>query len=88
MNRTRKTLAAVVALLAGSDDSSRTLAILGLVLLVMFLDLVAMWFAPRMIVGFAIVALQVLGAVLAVLQVGLSVQIIIDALRLLGVIAT
>jgi len=81
-------IAAVIALIAGSDDTTRTLTILALVLFVMFLDLVAMWFAPRMIVGFAIVVLQVLGAILAVLQVGLSVQIIIDALRLLGVLDT
>lgn len=79
-------IAAVIALVAGSDDVSRTVTILGLVSMVMLLDLVAMWFAPRIIVGFAIVVLQVLGAVLAVLQVGLSVQLIIDALRALGVL--
>ena len=80
-------IAAFIALVAGSDDVARTVTILGLVSLVMLLDLVAMWFAPRIIIGFAIVALQVLGAVLAVLQVGLSVQIIIDALRALGVLS-
>ena len=80
-------IAAVIALVAGSDDVARIVTILGLVSLVMLLDLVAMWFAPRIIVGFAIVVLQVLGAVLAVLQVGLSVQLIIDALRALGVLS-
>ena len=79
-------IAAVIALLASSTGVERTLAILGMTLLVLVLDLVAMWFAPRLLVGFAVVALQVLGAVLAVLQVALSVQIIIDSLRLLGVV--
>jgi multiple antibiotic resistance protein len=81
-------IAAVIALLASSTGVERTLAILGMTLLVLVLDLVAMWFAPRLLVGFAVVALQVLGAVLAVLQVALSVQIIIDSLRLLGVVGT
>ena len=42
--------------------------ILGMTLMVMVLDLVAMWFARRLLVGFSVVALQVHGAVLAVLQ--------------------
>jgi small neutral amino acid transporter SnatA (MarC family) len=51
------------------------------------LVLVAMLFARRILVGFAILILQVIGAVLAVLQVALSVQIIIGGLRMLGVLA-
>jgi multiple antibiotic resistance protein len=78
-------VAAVIALLAASPDMTRTATILGLVLMVMVLDLAAMWVARRLLVGFAIVVLQILGAVLAVLQVALSVQIIMDALRSLQV---
>ena len=74
-------IAAVIALLASSTGPERTLTILGLTVMVMVVDLVAMWFAPRLLVGFAVVALQVLGAVLAVLQVALSVQIIMDVFR-------
>jgi multiple antibiotic resistance protein len=81
-------VAAVIALLAASPDTTRTATVLGLVLLVMLLDLAAMWVARRLLVGFAIVVLQILGAVLAVLQVALSVQIIVDALRALGVVAS
>jgi multiple antibiotic resistance protein len=80
-------IAAVIAFLAASTGTARTLMILGLVLLVMVLDLAAMWLARRILVGFTVVVLQVLGAVLAVMQVALSVQIILDGLRALGVLA-
>jgi multiple antibiotic resistance protein len=79
-------IAAVIALLAASTESTRMLTILGLVLVVMVLNLVAMSFARRILVGGVVMALQVVGAVLAVLQVALSVQIILGALRSLGVL--
>ena len=80
-------IAAVIALLAASDRAERTAMILTLLLIVMVLDLLAMLFARRILVGPTIIVLDVLGAVLAVLQVGLSVQLILEGLRLLGVIA-
>lgn len=80
-------IAAVIALLAESDRPERTATILILLLIVMVLDLLAMLYARRILVGPTIIVLQVLGAVLAVLQVGLSVQLILEGLRLLGVIA-
>jgi multiple antibiotic resistance protein len=79
-------IAAVIALLAGSTDSTRMLTILGLVLVVMVLNLLAMSFGRRILVGAVVMGLQVVGAVLAVLQVALSVQIILGALRSLGVL--
>jgi multiple antibiotic resistance protein len=79
-------IAAVIALLAASTESTRMLTILGLVLVVMVLNLVAMSLARRILVGGVVMALQVVGAVLAVLQVALSVQIILGALRSLGVL--
>ena len=81
-------IAAAIALLASSDSAERTAALLGLILAVLFLDLVAMFYARRILVGFAILILQVIGAVLAVLQVALSVQFIIGGLRMLGVLAS
>jgi small neutral amino acid transporter SnatA (MarC family) len=45
-----------------------------------------MLFARFILRGFAIIVLQVLGAVLAVLQVALSVQFMLLGLRSLGVI--
>lgn len=79
-------IAAVIALLAASSDAARTTTILFLLLVVMLLDLLAMWFARRLVVGSTMIVLQVLGAVLAVLQVALSVQIILNALQQLRVI--
>jgi len=79
-------IAAVIALLAGSTDSTRTLTILGFVLVVMVLNLVAMSLARRILVGGVVMVLQVVGAVLAILQVALSVQIILQALRSAGVL--
>jgi multiple antibiotic resistance protein len=79
-------IAAVIALLAASEDSARTGLILGLLVLVMCLDLLAMLFARFILRGFVIIILQVLGAVLAVLQVALSVEFMLLGLRSLGVI--
>ena len=80
-------VAAVIALLARSPDIQRTSTILGMVFLVMFLDLLAMLYASRILVGLVIIFLQVLGAVLAVLQVALSVEFILTGLRALGLLA-
>ena len=79
-------IAAVIALLASSDDPARTFLILGLLVLVMCLDLLAMLYARFILRGFAIIVLQVLGAVLAVLQVALSVEFMLLGLRSLGVL--
>jgi multiple antibiotic resistance protein len=76
----------VIALLAASEDTMRTLLILGLLVFVMCLDLPAMLFARFILRGFTIIILQVLGAVLAVLQVALSVQFMRLGLRSLHVI--
>ena len=81
-------IAAVIALLAASTESRRILTTLGLVLVVMVLNLVAMSLARRILVGGVVMVLQVVGAVLAVLQVALSVEIILGALRSLGVLGT
>jgi len=78
-------IAAVIALLAASTESTRMLTIFGLVLAVMVLNLVAMSFGRRILVGPVVIALQVVGGVLAILQVALSVQIILGASRSLGV---
>jgi multiple antibiotic resistance protein len=76
-------IAAIIALLEASQATERTVTILGLLVLVMFLNLLAMWFVRRILVGFVLIGLQVLGAVLAVLQVALSVQFMIVGLRAL-----
>jgi multiple antibiotic resistance protein len=79
-------IAAVIALLAASQETQRTEIIVGLVIGVMVLNLIGMLLARRILVGFAMMALQVLGAVLAVLQAALAVQFVLDGLKLVGVL--
>jgi multiple antibiotic resistance protein len=80
-------IAAVIVLLALSTESGRTEMIVGMVVAVMLLNLIAMLFVRRILVGATIVILQILGAVLGILQVGLAVQIILRGLRELKIIS-
>ena len=80
-------IAAVIVLLALSTDGGRTEIIVGMVVVVMLLNLLAMLFARRILVGATIVVLQILGAVLGILQAGLAVQIILRGLRDLKIIS-
>jgi multiple antibiotic resistance protein len=79
-------IAAVIAVMGASTDVARTGVILTIVLAIMVLDLLAMWFARRILIGPVIIGLQVLGAVLAVMQVALAVELIVTGLKSLGVI--
>ena len=79
-------IAGVISLLVASSGAQRTEWIVGLLIVVMVLNLLAMLFARRMMSGVTVLVLQILGAMLAVLQVALAVQIIIDGLRRLGVL--
>jgi len=78
-------IAAVIVLLAMSQGADRTALVLGLLLLVMALNLLAMVFV-RPLLRVLAVPLQAVGAVLGVLQVALALQFILTALRGLGVI--
>jgi multiple antibiotic resistance protein len=80
-------IAAVIVLLASSTDSGRTGIILGMVVFVMLLNLISMLFARKILVGATIVVLQILGAVLGILQAGLAVQIILRGFRDLKIIS-
>jgi multiple antibiotic resistance protein len=74
-------IAVVITLLARSGSRNRTATILGLLLLVMVLNLLAMIYARRILAGQGVaVVLQVVGAILAVLQVALAIQFILDGL--------
>jgi len=77
-------IAAVIALLVNSPDASRTAAILAILVAVMVLNLLAMLYAHRIMAGAGILVLQILGAVLGVLQVALAVQFILRGLHDLG----
>jgi multiple antibiotic resistance protein len=80
-------VAALIVLLATSPDMASTVRILGIAMIVMVLNLLAMLNVRRIMAGGTVVALQILGAVLGVLQVALAVQLILRALARLGVLS-
>ena len=80
-------IAAAIVLLMASGEAQRTEVIIGLLVAVMAVNLFAMLFARKILVGVTMIVLQVLGAVLGVLQAGLAIEFIIRGLQQLGVIA-
>ena len=79
-------IAAVIALLVNSPDAARTSAVLVMLIVVMVLNLLAMLYARRIMAGVFILALQIFGAILGVLQVALAVQMVLRGLQDLGVL--
>ncbi len=78
-------IAAVIVLLALSQGTGRTGLIIGMLLLVMLSNLVAMAFARPLLRAIGPV-LQALGVVLSVLQLALALHIMLTALRGLAVL--
>jgi multiple antibiotic resistance protein len=78
-------IAAVIALFVNSPDAGRTSAILAILVAVMAFNLLAMLYARRIMGGVFVLALQIFGVVLGVLQVALAVQMILRGLQDLGV---
>jgi len=74
-------IAALIVLLANSPTQERTLSILAILLGIMLLNLLALLFVRRIMAGLMLMVLQVLGAVLGVLQVALAVQMILRGLH-------
>jgi multiple antibiotic resistance protein len=79
-------IAALIVLLASTADGTRIELIFAILGGVMLLNLLAMLFARSIMHGVTLFALRVLGAVLGVLQVAFSVQIVIRGLQGLGVL--
>jgi multiple antibiotic resistance protein len=79
-------IAALIVLLANSHDAPRTASILAILIGVMLLNLLAMLYSRRLMGGVTAMVLQVLGAVLGVLQVALAVEMILRGLYALGVL--
>jgi multiple antibiotic resistance protein len=79
-------IAAVIAVLESAVEPRLVGAVYLILVIVMLLNLLAMLFARELVRPPVLLVLQVLGAVLGVLQVGLAVQIIIRALRDLQVL--
>jgi len=79
-------IAALIVLLANSHDATRTQSIVGILVGVMVLNLLAMLFARKIMGGLTLIGLQILGAVLGVLQVALAMEMILRALGDLNVL--
>jgi multiple antibiotic resistance protein len=79
-------VAALIVLLATSRDAASTGRILAILIAVMVLNLLAMLNVRRIMAGPIVVALQIVGAVLGVLQVALAIQLIIRGFERLGVL--
>jgi len=80
-------IAAIIGLLVNSPEFDRTVSIVAMLTAVMGMNLVTMLYARRIMGGGTVVVLQIIGAVLGVLQVALAVQFMIRGLRILGVLA-
>ena len=79
-------IAALIVVLTNSPDVERTAAILALLLAVMVLNLLTMLYGRRIMGGVTIMALQIIGAVLGVLQVALAIDMILRALHELALL--
>src|SRR5262245_54856214 len=78
-------IAVVIIILATSPGLAYATAVIAILLGVMVLNLLAMLFARQILRTIGIMPLQVLGAVLSVLQVALGVQMILWSLAMLGI---
>lgn len=78
-------IAALIALMALSGDTSRSTTLLGGVMAIMAINLVAMMFVRQVMRGIGPLVLQIFGAVLAVQQVALALQLVVVALKGMGV---
>jgi len=79
-------IAALIVVLTNSRDFGRSGAILAILLAVMVLNLLTMLYGRRIMGGVAVMALQIIGAVLGVLQVALAIDMILRALHELGLL--
>ena len=79
-------IAALIALLAATDQTASPALIWGVLFGVMVLNLLAMLFAHAVMHGMVVLGMRLLGAVLGVMQVALAVQIVLVALRKLSVL--
>lgn len=75
-------MAVVIGLLAMSGSMQRTMLILGMLVLVLFLDLLAMLYIRKIMGKTGMLVMQIVGAALAVLQASLAMQMILLAVKL------
>ena len=80
-------VAGLIAVLDLATDSKAVATVYALLVVVMVLNLLAMLFVREIMRGPVLLVLQVLGAVLGVLQFALAIQIIIRGLRDLNILS-
>ncbi|HEY5849272.1 MAG TPA: MarC family protein [Lysobacter sp.] len=78
-------IAALISLMALSGDLSRSTTLLAGVMAIMLVNLLAMMFVRQVMRGIGPLVLQIFGAVLAVQQVALALQLVVVALKGMGV---
>jgi multiple antibiotic resistance protein len=77
-------LAGLIILLASSHSAERTMGIVGMLVLVMFLHLLAMLFAGPIVRTIGPLPFKLFGTVIGSLTVGLSVQMMILGYQMLA----
>lgn len=73
-------IAILIILMASAQDATRQIGIIGVLLVTMLLNLLAMLFAHKILRVIGVITLQILGCVLGVLQVALGIEIILQTL--------
>jgi multiple antibiotic resistance protein len=76
-------IAAILVFMGTTGTAASEFAVLGLLLAVMLLNVLGMLWARAIVHFVGIPVLQVVGWLLAVVQAGLGIQAVIDALRML-----
>jgi multiple antibiotic resistance protein len=79
-------IAVATIILATSPSPTYTVAVIAILPGVMVLNLLAMLFARQILRTIGPMPLQILGAVLSILQIALGVQLILWALAMLGIV--
>lgn len=76
----------IIVMTTAQGDAARQIGIIGVLLAIMLLNLIAMLFAHKILKFISVrITLQILGSVLGVLQIALGIQMIVQALILMGV---
>lgn len=76
-------IAAVIVMVATSQEVSRTAAVLGLAVVVLLMDAFVLAFIQRIVNTLGTLTLSIIGAILGVMQVALALQLILSAARAL-----
>jgi multiple antibiotic resistance protein len=79
-------LVAVIVMLSKAGGLDRSLVIVGLVFLVMLLNFLAMRYARPIMRTIGPIPLQVFGTIVGVMTIGLSIKIVVNALRMMGLV--